>query len=197
MQFSNLNSSKMQISEIDLFGTLTIQKDKISYVKHVLAPLYVFFIAARREVMLQLMRLAAHCRDLWAWRLQTPARMRPLLSDRFLMDCFPRPLEGGPSVLPYARRPAASRSRHHSAVALRGRAAARRARSAWNMERHLAPGAGAWARASAAAAGQATKATPAPRQATAAPGPHPAYRRDAKSSSPKPGARGRPPCHPG
>ena len=42
MQFSSLGSSKMEISETDLFDTLTIQKDEISYVKHVLAPLYVF-----------------------------------------------------------------------------------------------------------------------------------------------------------
>ena len=43
MQFSNLGSSKMEISETDFFDTLTIQSDQISYVKHVLAPLYVFF----------------------------------------------------------------------------------------------------------------------------------------------------------
>ena len=33
----------MEISETDLFDTPTIQNDQISYVKHVLAPLYVFF----------------------------------------------------------------------------------------------------------------------------------------------------------
>ena len=43
MQFSRLSGSKMEISETDFFDTLTIQKDEISYVKHVLAPLYVFF----------------------------------------------------------------------------------------------------------------------------------------------------------
>ena len=43
MQFSHLSSSKMEISKTDFFDTLTIQKDQISYVKHVLAPLYVFF----------------------------------------------------------------------------------------------------------------------------------------------------------
>ena len=43
MQFSRLSSSKMKISEADFFDTLTIQNDQISYVKHVLAPLYVFF----------------------------------------------------------------------------------------------------------------------------------------------------------
>ena len=63
------------------------------------------FFAARHEVMLQLMRLAAHCRDSRARRLRTPARMRPQHSDRFLMDYFPHPLEGGPPLLPYARRP--------------------------------------------------------------------------------------------
>ena len=40
MQFSTLYRSKMEISKTDFFDTLTIQ---ISYVKHVLAPLYVFF----------------------------------------------------------------------------------------------------------------------------------------------------------
>ena len=43
MQFSRLGSSKMEISETDFFDTLTIQSDQISYVKHVLAPLHVFF----------------------------------------------------------------------------------------------------------------------------------------------------------
>ena len=43
MQFSGLGSSKMEISETDFFDTLTVQKDQISYAKHVLAPLYVFF----------------------------------------------------------------------------------------------------------------------------------------------------------
>ena len=43
MQFSRFSSSKMEFSETDFFDTLTIQKDEISYVKHVLAPLYVFF----------------------------------------------------------------------------------------------------------------------------------------------------------
>ena len=31
--------------------------------------------------------------------------MQPLLGDRFLMDYFPRPLEGGAPLLSYARRP--------------------------------------------------------------------------------------------
>ena len=43
VQFSGLGSSKMEISETDFFDTLTIQNDQISYVKHVLAPLHVFF----------------------------------------------------------------------------------------------------------------------------------------------------------
>ena len=33
----------MEIFETDFFDILTIQNDQISYVKHVLAPLYVFF----------------------------------------------------------------------------------------------------------------------------------------------------------
>ena len=43
VQFSGLGSSKMEIYETDLFDTMTIQNDEMSYVKHVLAPLYVFF----------------------------------------------------------------------------------------------------------------------------------------------------------
>ena len=43
MQFSGLGSSKLEISETDFFDTLTIQNDQISFVKHVLAPIYVFF----------------------------------------------------------------------------------------------------------------------------------------------------------
>ena len=43
MQLSRLSSSKMKISEPNFVDTLTIQNDQISYVKHVLAPLYVFF----------------------------------------------------------------------------------------------------------------------------------------------------------
>ena len=43
MQFSRLGSSKMEISETDFFDTLTIQNGQISYGKHVLAPLHVFF----------------------------------------------------------------------------------------------------------------------------------------------------------
>ena len=43
MQFSGLSSSNMEIYETDFFDTLTIQNHQISYAKHVLAPLYVFF----------------------------------------------------------------------------------------------------------------------------------------------------------
>ena len=43
MQFSSLGSSKMEMSETDFFDTLNIQNDQISYIKHVLAPLYVLF----------------------------------------------------------------------------------------------------------------------------------------------------------
>ena len=63
------------------------------------------YFAVRHEVMLQLMHLAAQRHDSWARRLGAPARMRPHHSNRFLMDYFPRPLEGGPPLLPYARRP--------------------------------------------------------------------------------------------
>ena len=63
------------------------------------------FFAARCEVMLQLVRLATDCRDAWVRRPWAPARMRPPLDDRSLMDYYPRPLEGGPPLLPFARRP--------------------------------------------------------------------------------------------
>ena len=43
MQFSSLGVSKMETSKTDFFDILTIQNDKISYIKHVLAPFYVFF----------------------------------------------------------------------------------------------------------------------------------------------------------
>ena len=49
------------------------------------------FFAAHHEVMLQLVRVASHCRDTWVRRLRTPARISPSLSDRFLMDYYPRP----------------------------------------------------------------------------------------------------------
>ena len=51
------------------------------------------------------MRLATHCRDSWARHPRAPARMRPPLAERFLMDYFPCHLEGGPPLLPYVRRP--------------------------------------------------------------------------------------------
>ena len=43
MQFSRLSSSELKISQTDFFDILTIQNDEISYVKHVLAPLCMFF----------------------------------------------------------------------------------------------------------------------------------------------------------
>ena len=63
------------------------------------------YFAARHEVQMQLLRLADHCRNAWIRRLRAPARMRPAAGDRFLADYFPRPLEGGQPLLPYARRP--------------------------------------------------------------------------------------------
>ena len=42
MSFSSLGNSKMDVSKTDFFYILTIQNDEISYVKHVLGPLYVF-----------------------------------------------------------------------------------------------------------------------------------------------------------
>ena len=75
------------------------------------------YFAARHEVRLQLMRLATHCRNSWVRCLRAPARMRRPLSDRFLMDYFPRPLEGGPPLLPYARRPPRAPARSVTLVA--------------------------------------------------------------------------------
>ena len=43
MQLSSLGSSKMETSKTDFSDILTIQNHQISYIKHVLAPLYVFF----------------------------------------------------------------------------------------------------------------------------------------------------------
>ena len=42
MRFSRL-SSTMEVSETNFFDALTIQNDQMSYIKHVLAPLDVFF----------------------------------------------------------------------------------------------------------------------------------------------------------
>ena len=43
MQFSTLAGSKMEIFKTDCFDVLTIHNDEISYVNHVLDPLYVSF----------------------------------------------------------------------------------------------------------------------------------------------------------
>ena len=53
------------------------------------------FFAARHEVMLQLMRLATHCRDAWVRRLRTRARMRSPLGDHFSWTTTPAHLRGG------------------------------------------------------------------------------------------------------
>ena len=95
---------------------------------------------------------------------------------------------------PRGRQPAVSCSRLRNAATNRGRAAAPRARSSWNMGRRVAPGAEALARASAAAAGRATKATLAPRRAQAAQESRPGSRRGARCSSPRPGERRWPRC---
>ena len=51
------------------------------------------------------MCLATHGWDTWVWCLRTPAGIQPPLGYRFLMDYYPRPLEGGPPLLPYAKSP--------------------------------------------------------------------------------------------
>ena len=62
------------------------------------------FFAARHEVMLQLMRLATHCRDSWVRRLRVPARMRPPLAT-VAYGLFPTPPGAGGGLLPYPKRP--------------------------------------------------------------------------------------------
>ena len=47
MQISTLGSSKMEIFKPDFFDVLTIHNDQISYVKHILDCLYVFFTLFR------------------------------------------------------------------------------------------------------------------------------------------------------
>ena len=42
MQFSTLGSSKIEIFNTDFFDILTILNDQVSYMQHVLNPLYVF-----------------------------------------------------------------------------------------------------------------------------------------------------------
>ena len=42
--FSALGSSKMEISETNFFDNLITQNDQMFYVKHALAPFYVFFM---------------------------------------------------------------------------------------------------------------------------------------------------------
>ena len=151
------------------------------------------FFTARHQVMLQLMRLATHCRDTWVRRLWTPARVRPSLGDRFLMDYYPRPSEGGPPRLPYASRPPrrhpwASRSWSRNAAAHRERATAPGARCAWSTGHPRAPGARAWGGASTVAPASATRGTAALRRARGARRQRLGSRRAAKSSSCKTGA---------
>ena len=43
MHFSASAAQKWKFSKTDFFHALTIQNDQISYVKHVVAPVYVFF----------------------------------------------------------------------------------------------------------------------------------------------------------
>ena len=43
VQISTLGTSNMELFKTDLFDILTIHNDQISYAKHVLDPLYVFF----------------------------------------------------------------------------------------------------------------------------------------------------------
>ena len=91
---------------------------------------------------------------------------------RLLMDYYPRPLEGGPPLLPYARRtprrPRVFRSWLRSAAARRERSAALRAHSTWCMGHHCARGVETWAGASAAAAVPETRGMPALQRARSA-----------------------------
>ena len=60
--------------------------------------------AARREVMLQLMRLATQCRDSWV-RRQGNCPHVATAGRPFLYGLFPTPPQAPPPLLPYARRP--------------------------------------------------------------------------------------------
>ena len=157
------------------------------------------YFAARREVMLQLLRLATHAAIHGSGacgHLPACGRCSVTASE---WTTSPAPSRGGHPYScmlrgPRGRLSEASRSRLHSAAALRGRGAARKVRSAWSVGRRPAPGEGAWAGASTAAAGQATKATLPPRRAQAAPQPRPGSCRDARCSSPRPDPLSPPPA---
>ena len=47
VQFSTLGNSRMAIFKTDFFDVLTVHNDQISYINHVLDPLYVFFTRFR------------------------------------------------------------------------------------------------------------------------------------------------------
>ena len=96
---------------------------------------------------------------------------------------------------PHGRRPGASHSQPRSVAASRARAMALKARSTCSMGCRRAPGAKAWAGASAAAAGWArrgaTRGTPTPRRARAVQGSRPGSRRAARCSFLRTGAQER------
>ena len=52
------------------------------------------FVAARHEMMLQLLRLVSHCRGVWVRCLRLRARIWPSLDDCFLMDYYSQPPRG-------------------------------------------------------------------------------------------------------
>ena len=71
------------------------------------------YFAARHEVLQLLLRLADHCRNARVRRLRAPARMRPAVGDRFFMDYFPRPPEGGQPPAALCAAPAADVDLQH------------------------------------------------------------------------------------
>ena len=65
-------------------------------------------IAAREEMVLQLLHLAARCQGTWLNRLHAPVRLWQAIGDHFLMTGVPRPLGragGGGGLPPYGRQP--------------------------------------------------------------------------------------------
>ena len=158
------------------------------------------YFAACQEVMLQLVRLPAQCRDSWARHLRAPARMQPQHSECFLMDYLRRPLEGGLPCFPHAPWPPRSPAR---SVALAAPQRSRLPYAGSGTQGALCLEHGAPSRAQcrslgwgiiAAATELAKKATQAPRGAQAGPSPRPVSRRVAKCSTLRPYARGRPLC---
>ena len=121
MQVSGFGSPKLEVFRSNIFLVVTIHSGQVLaagctpgalWLPPYLwgqacarAPAHARFFAARHEVMLQLMRVVNHCQATLVRCPQTVARIRPSLVDHFLMDYYLRTHDGGPPLLPDARRP--------------------------------------------------------------------------------------------